>query len=413
MKVLKHFYHRYQSGFTAEVIQKPFCVSQLMGIMVNFGSADPQTLSGSAHYLEHQLFDKKATDIGLAFSALGAYSNAFTEANKTFYYASNVGYTAPMLDLLFKLVGEPYFSNKNVEKELGIIMQERREYETDPMWLLDRQLFSDMFGSSVLGKDPIGDVSDLEKITPAKLEKIYETYYRAENMHFVIVGDFDQKQAKTIFRHVGSLQKKYLKSNYHQWIPSSLPVLPAKSRVQKANEALGRFVIGLRVPKFKNLLASADLGKILFEIMLESNLGESSDWYNQCCQDGLLANPLWEDVTLTRESDYVTISGISPFPQKVVDRVKSALSAPRFDFQEWMIQKRACVGDLLRLRDELLIVAINASCAALDKKSLFEEFQLLRTFDFKQYQIFIRHVLQKYVCYTVIQEPMSEARVSQ
>ena len=48
----------YQSGFKAEIILKPHFYQRFFGIIVDFGSSDPQKVAGSAHFLEHKLFAK-------------------------------------------------------------------------------------------------------------------------------------------------------------------------------------------------------------------------------------------------------------------------------------------------------------------------------------------------------------------
>lgn len=55
-KIIKR---EYKSGFKAEIILKPHFYQRFFGIIIDFGSSDPQKVAGSAHFLEHKLFAKK------------------------------------------------------------------------------------------------------------------------------------------------------------------------------------------------------------------------------------------------------------------------------------------------------------------------------------------------------------------
>ena len=100
----------YQSGFKAEIILKPHFYQRFFGIIVDFGSSDPQKVAGSAHFLEHKLFAKKDGDLSTQFEDIGADVNAFTSFNETMFYCSGIEHTPKMIDLLFVLVGQPYFT---------------------------------------------------------------------------------------------------------------------------------------------------------------------------------------------------------------------------------------------------------------------------------------------------------------
>ena len=50
---------KYKSGFKAEVILKPHFYQRFFGIITDFGSSDSQKIAGSAHFLEHKLFEKE------------------------------------------------------------------------------------------------------------------------------------------------------------------------------------------------------------------------------------------------------------------------------------------------------------------------------------------------------------------
>ena len=111
---------QYKSGFSAEIVLKPGYNQRFFGIITDFGSSDPQEVAGSAHFLEHKLFAKEDGDISQKFEELGADVNAFTSFNETMFYCSGVKNNPQLINLLFRLVGEPYFTAENVKKEIPI-----------------------------------------------------------------------------------------------------------------------------------------------------------------------------------------------------------------------------------------------------------------------------------------------------
>lgn len=85
----------FPSGFKAQVILKPGFNQRFFGIIVDFGSSDPQPVPGLAHFLEHKLFASQEGDLSLEFEKLGSDVNAFTSFNETMYYASGVKKRGP------------------------------------------------------------------------------------------------------------------------------------------------------------------------------------------------------------------------------------------------------------------------------------------------------------------------------
>ncbi|WP_201329998.1 insulinase family protein, partial [Lactobacillus nasalidis] len=66
---------RFPSGFQAQVIRRRGFNQRFLGIIVDFGSSDPQPLPGLAHFLEHKLFAAESGDLSLEFEKMGADVN--------------------------------------------------------------------------------------------------------------------------------------------------------------------------------------------------------------------------------------------------------------------------------------------------------------------------------------------------
>ena len=80
---------------------------------------------GVAHFLEHKMFEQENGKNSLdVLTSLGVNANAYTTNNYTTYLFEATDNFYPALDELMDYVQNPYFTDENVEKEKGIIIQE-------------------------------------------------------------------------------------------------------------------------------------------------------------------------------------------------------------------------------------------------------------------------------------------------
>ena len=117
-------------GLPLAVVPRQGFSKKLCYLAVDFGSVHTDfTLegkayhvpAGTAHYLEHKLFDMpEGRDVSAEFAALGASVNAFTSYDMTAYYFSCTENFTQCLHLLTEFVFTPYFTPESVEKERGL-----------------------------------------------------------------------------------------------------------------------------------------------------------------------------------------------------------------------------------------------------------------------------------------------------
>ena len=91
---------------------------------------------GIAHFLEHKLFEKEGANALDLFSKMGVSSNAYTSFDQTVFYFETVEKFDESIQMLVKLIKEPYFTPENVEKEQGIIGQEISMYDDDQNFMV-------------------------------------------------------------------------------------------------------------------------------------------------------------------------------------------------------------------------------------------------------------------------------------
>lgn len=392
---------QYKSGFSAEIVLKPGYNQRFFGIITDFGSSDPQEVAGSAHFLEHKLFAKEDGDISQKFEELGADVNAFTSFNETMFYCSGVKNNPQLINLLFRLVGEPYFTEENVKKEIPIIIQELSMYKDEPNWLINNNLMRQMFGDSELGIDVAGTEESIAATTVEALTKVYQQNYQPKNMHFIACGDFSDYQIKSIFRQVNKLQEQYFK-NIAAPIKNKKQTrqLVLKDEILEIDSQSNLFGIGLFLPNFKKVLSSLDLAQILLEIMLESKLGIMSPFFDKMKKKKLLSSSTQISVNYTRQGNFVTISGVSDDAQKVISAIKEEIMRPldkddiEYAKSFFELKKREWLAHEIRTMNNISYLAVELAEESLDDENLFENINQLQLINFEKYDSICKDLLK-------------------
>ena len=389
----------YSSEFEANILLRKSFKQKFFGIIIDFGSSDQQKLPGSAHFLEHKLFAKEDGDIAHKFEELGADVNAYTSFNETMYYCSGINHTKKLIDLLFELVGKPYFTDKNVNQEKPIIQQELAMYQDEPNWEINNALMIQMFGDTNLGIDVAGTKSSIDEMTKAELIRIYKEKYIAPNMKFIATGDFSDEEIEDIFKQVGKLQSKYLSANAKKSKNSLTPIGEMKDVVIDSTDNSNIFGIGVYLKNFKKVLASSDLAQIILEIMLESKLSVTSPWFERMNRKKLLINPLQISVNYTRQGNFINIFGISEHSDEVIAEIKNEIEqlelvkSLSFSRKFFELKKKECIANFIREMDNLSSVSVDTLEALLDKEDPYENLRNLQTMSFENYCKFYKELM--------------------
>jgi zinc protease len=158
---------------------------------------------GLAHYLEHMMFNGTThyppgemveyfQSIGMAF---GPDSNAHTSHDETVYELmlpnSAEKTLGKGLQLLADYAGGALLLPKEVDKERGVILAEKRERDSAARRVYKADIEQAFAGTLVAKRDVIGDEAVLKKADAALLRQYYEHWYRPDTMILVAVGDVE------------------------------------------------------------------------------------------------------------------------------------------------------------------------------------------------------------------------------
>jgi predicted Zn-dependent peptidase len=242
---------------------------------------------GISHFLEHMAFKgtKKrplASDINKEIDSKGAGYNAGTGHEMTSYYITTTKENiAWALELLSDMLINSIFDKDEVLKERGVIMEEIRMYQDNPMMGLPGELTKFLYSKSNIGCwDIAGDVEDIENVTRDKVVGYRNKLINPDNIVVVLAGNVDS----TAFSEV----EKYF-SEFSVGIGNVLPKVEIILNNEKRKEIIrpveqGHFAMA--VPG----IARNDRRKYAFRILdLVLNGNSSSRLYQKIREDNGLA----------------------------------------------------------------------------------------------------------------------------
>lgn len=275
---------------------------------------------GIAHFLEHKLFEesdgKNAFD---RFSLTGANANAYTSFDITAYLFSCTDKFYENLEILLDFVNHPYFTDENVAKEQGIIGQEIKMYDDEPTWRVFFNMLEAMYHNNPVKIDIAGTVESIAKITPELLYKCTDNFYHPTNMALIMVGDINPEKAvelvdkyvkKTDNPNIVRYQKKEPKERVKEYTEQALSV------------SIPIFMIGFKENEEFSDSDSLSRRRIITQLLLEIYFGQSSDFYMNLYDKGLINASFYKETELEKAYGFSSLSGESKSPEEVYDYVK-------------------------------------------------------------------------------------------
>lgn len=304
---------------------------------------------GVAHYLEHKLFENQDGSITFEeFAKNKANANAETYFNYTSYYFSSPAKTfLDSLKILINFVEKPYFTDKNVEKERGIINQEIKMYDDDPSWATFFRCLQAMYKKSAVKTKIAGTTESIKNINKEVLYRCYNNFYSPNNMVLILTGNFEEAEVINVIDSTfkGSNNVTVEKISEPEDFEVSVHYIEDFMSV-----ITPIFTIGYKlVPKKGFDLLKA---KICLEIFLEILLGEGSklheEFYRLCLIEGAEL-----DYDILAGADYfaIMISGASKKPKEVFEKICDALDQTRkqgIDNEDFSLVKKSFYGTLVQ-----------------------------------------------------------------
>lgn len=192
--------------------------------------------TGSAHLLEHMIFNKSTENFGKA-RGHKSFQEVLYEAgadagssNMTTWYDRMNGYStlpSDKLELAMKIeadrLGRGLILDSERQSEMSVVRNEFEIGENNPVQALFKATVAASVTAHPYHWSTIGYRSDIEGVSTEKLKEHYKTYFWPNNAEAILVGDFDTERALAIFdREFGGFKR-----SPHE-IPKVITVEPAQ-----------------------------------------------------------------------------------------------------------------------------------------------------------------------------------------
>ena len=306
---------------------------------------------GVAHFLEHKLFEKdNDEDLFTAFANDNAQVNAFTSFDRTSYLFSATDQVERNILRLLDMVETPYFSKETVDKEKGIIAEEIKMYQEQPVYKIMFNTLRAMYHYHPIKVDIAGSVESIYSITKDDLYLCYETFYHPSNMVLFVVGDVDPEHICNVIEEHENRRHK-----------TSQPPIQ-RGKIEEPNEVVHSFVsekMKLQSPRlmlgFKNepldetpeKYVQRDLEMTLF---FELVFGEETDFYQSLLNDDLIDDSFGYQFVLEQTYSFSIITSATHDPEELKDRLLNELKKYRGnlkDIEAFELLKKQFIGEFI------------------------------------------------------------------
>lgn len=192
-----------ENGLTVYVEPRPGSPSVTVAIAINVGSAwETEADNGAVHFLEHYLFTgtERWTEFEVQdeVERRGGTWNGHTTLHKTLYHVQlRAQEFESGLDWIDQVVFHPRFDPALLERERGVVFQERGGRKGWAANTFERLGFGLdvvgarrelLFGGSGYALDTGGEDASLDGLTLASLRAFYDAHYMASNAALLVVG---------------------------------------------------------------------------------------------------------------------------------------------------------------------------------------------------------------------------------
>ena len=381
------YHEKMENGLEVYILPKKEFNKSFATFTTKYGSVDShfkplnqegftKVPDGIAHFLEHKLFEKEDGDVFQQFSKQGASANAFTSFTRTAYLFSSTSDFERNLTTLIDFVQDPYFSEKTVEKEKGIIGQEINMYDDNPDWRLYFGTIANMYHHHPVKIDIAGTVESIADITKDMLYDCYNTFYHPSNMLLFVVGPVDVEKTMKQIRD-NQKGKDYRKQPEIERRFEKEPDTVAKDKdILKMNVQTPKVMIGIKATDVFQTGEQLLKRELATNIYLEMLFGKSSPLHEGLYEEGLIDQSFSYDYTQEQGFGFALIGGDTANPEKLTKSLMGILEKSKkgTGLSEESLQRtiKKKIGSFLRSLNSPEYIANQFTRYAFNEMKLFD-----------------------------------------
>ncbi|WP_102262247.1 EF-P 5-aminopentanol modification-associated protein YfmH [Mesobacillus jeotgali] len=330
------YYEKLNNGLDVYILPKKGFNKTYATFTTKYGSIDNHFLppgkgdyvkvpDGIAHFLEHKLFEKEDGDVFQQFSKQGASANAFTSFTRTAYLFSSTSNVEKNLETLIDFVQEPYFTEKTVEKEKGIIGQEITMYDDNPDWRLYFGLIQNMYKNHPVSIDIAGTIDSISHITKDMLYECYETFYHPSNMLLFVVGQVNPDEIMGLIKENQGKKEYKNQPEIKRVFDEEQAEVAEKKQVLKMNVQTSKCLVGIKAANPTESGKEMLKKELSINVMLDILFGKSSENYTELYGSGLIDDTFSYDYTEEQGFGFAMVGGDTNEPDVLASKLETML----------------------------------------------------------------------------------------
>ena len=342
---------------------------------------------GIAHFLEHKLFtNEDGSDSFERFSEYGADANAYTSFNKTAYLFNCTNNFEKSLRELIRFVTHPYFTEKSVKSELGIIAEEIKMYDDNPGDRCFYGMLDGMYEKHSIKRNICGSVDSIAKITPELLYSCYNAFYNLRNMALIVCGEIDRDTVLRVAdEEITHVAPDFSTVTVNENLKES-PFVHKTFVENKMQVSKPIFNIGIKdtdIPNDPALRQKKDAVMAIMDEMLFSRAGEL---YNYLFESEFIS-PSWSyGYTITPSSAYNSIAGEASDPKRVLDEILNYIDKLRkngLSYEDFLRGKRVMYAEFVKSFDSTDNISNNLLSFVFEDSELLSYADILNSVTFE------------------------------
>ncbi|WP_342509584.1 pitrilysin family protein [Sporosarcina sp. FSL K6-2383] len=280
---------------------------------------------GIAHFLEHKMFEKEDGDVFQKFSVNGASANAFTSFTRTAYLFSATDKLYDNTEILLDFVQEPYFTEKTVEKEKGIIAQEITMYDDEPDWRLYFGTIENLYHEHPVKIDIAGTVESIQDITAEHLYECYETFYHPSNMVLFVVGAVDPEEMMAFIKQNQDAKTFDEPAEIVRIFPKEGDAIASTERTLAMDISKPKFNLGMKCNKTNVAGEEMLIQELSSSLVLDLLFGRTSTFYTAAYNEGLIDESFSYDFTLENGFGFAMVGSDTDQPQQLESAIRKTV----------------------------------------------------------------------------------------
>jgi predicted Zn-dependent peptidase len=291
-------------GLTIITEQMEHIRSASIGIWLETGSRDetPQS-NGISHFIEHMVFKgtkhRTAEEIARQVDSIGGNMDAFTSKECICFNVKVLDEHVPVaLDILTDLVLHPTFTNEDIARERGVILEEIKMDEDNPDYLVHEIFTQNFWKDHPLGKPILGTKETVKKFERETVLDTYTHRFAPGNIIVAAAGHLDHDQfVDLVVKHFEHL--KPAKNGFHSPVPKIVPRIVLRNK-----KALEQVQLCIGVPAYPIAHQKRHAGYILNTLL---GGGMSSRLFQNIRERQGLAYSIYSDLNPYRDTGCMAV----------------------------------------------------------------------------------------------------------